>query len=225
MLRLARGQLTWLARKDGRDLGRVGHLGDATPDGLRGGLAQRVAGRPGCPAPSCGGTARSPRRPWPRCARPVGWRSRAGHRCAHLPVSGCSRPAISRSAVVLPQPDGPTMTMNSPSAISRLKSWTASTSPYRFDTCSRLMPRHHAPPPQRRGRRRRGSGAERAPGAAGLGHEHSTVLSSSTVATARASDSGLILSIASLQYQVAAILVAAGALPADALAEWLAYPE
>ena len=36
-----------------------------------------------------------------------------------------SRPAIIRSAVVLPQPDGPTKTTNSPSSTSRSSSWTA----------------------------------------------------------------------------------------------------
>jgi hypothetical protein len=34
-----------------------------------------------------------------------------------------SRPAIMRSRVDLPQPDGPTKTMNSPSAISRSMPW------------------------------------------------------------------------------------------------------
>ena len=39
-----------------------------------------------------------------------------------------------RMVVVLPQPDGPTNTMNSPSAASSEKSSTATTSPKRFDT-------------------------------------------------------------------------------------------
>ena len=39
------------------------------------------------------------------------------------PLLIVSSPAIIRSAVDLPQPDGPTMTMNSPSSISRLRSW------------------------------------------------------------------------------------------------------
>jgi hypothetical protein len=34
-----------------------------------------------------------------------------------------SSPAMDRSAVDLPQPDGPTNTMNSPSAMSRLRSF------------------------------------------------------------------------------------------------------
>ena len=36
-----------------------------------------------------------------------------------------SRPAIIRNAVVLPQPDGPTNTTNSPAATSRFRSLTA----------------------------------------------------------------------------------------------------
>src|SRR5665811_281771 len=49
-----------------------------------------------------------------------------------------SSPAIMRRLVVLPQPDGPTKTMNSPSAISRLKSLTAITSPYFLVTWSKV---------------------------------------------------------------------------------------
>src|SRR3974377_83516 len=40
-----------------------------------------------------------------------------------------SRPAMERSAVDLPHPDGPTRTMNSPSLISRLRSFTPATPP------------------------------------------------------------------------------------------------
>ena len=40
-----------------------------------------------------------------------------------------SSPAMDRSAVDLPHPDGPTRTMNSPSAMSRLSSSTAFTPP------------------------------------------------------------------------------------------------
>jgi hypothetical protein len=40
-----------------------------------------------------------------------------------------SSPASIRSAVVLPEPEGPTNTMNSPSAISRSSPWTTSWSP------------------------------------------------------------------------------------------------
>ena len=45
-----------------------------------------------------------------------------------VPLVGCSKPAISRSTVVLPEPDGPSMEKNSPSAISRSRSSTARTS-------------------------------------------------------------------------------------------------
>src|ERR1700733_505304 len=53
------------------------------------------------------------------------------------PAVMSSRPATIRSAVDFPQPDGPTRIMNSPSAMSRLRSLTASKpSPYRFVICS-----------------------------------------------------------------------------------------
>ena len=42
-----------------------------------------------------------------------------------MPLVMSSSPATIRSAVVLPHPDGPTSTMNSPSATSRLMSLTA----------------------------------------------------------------------------------------------------
>ena len=45
-----------------------------------------------------------------------------------------SRPAIMRSAVDLPQPEGPTRTMNSWSRISRLKSSMTVSVPYCFLT-------------------------------------------------------------------------------------------
>src|SRR4051812_14635652 len=54
-----------------------------------------------------------------------------------VPPEMLSRPATIRSAVVLPQPDGPTRTMNSPSAMSMLRSETALTPPaYTFVTSS-----------------------------------------------------------------------------------------
>jgi hypothetical protein len=40
-------------------------------------------------------------------------------------VVGCSKPAIIRSVVVLPQPDGPSIEKNSPSAMSKSASSTA----------------------------------------------------------------------------------------------------
>src|SRR5262245_31963453 len=49
-----------------------------------------------------------------------------------------SRPAIMRRLVVLPHPEGPTRTMNSPSWMSRLRSFTAENSPKRFQTCSNV---------------------------------------------------------------------------------------
>ena len=56
-----------------------------------------------------------------------------------------SRPAIIRRLVVLPQPDGPTRTMNSPSLMARLRSSTARTSPYFLVTCSNVTVAMRAP--------------------------------------------------------------------------------
>jgi hypothetical protein len=46
-----------------------------------------------------------------------------------VPAVGFSRPAIMRSAVVLPHPEEPTRIMNSPSAMSRVSSSTATVPP------------------------------------------------------------------------------------------------
>src|SRR3990170_5864194 len=53
------------------------------------------------------------------------------------PASGCSKPAIIRSVVVLPQPLGPRSVMNSPSRMSNDTSRTASTLSKRLLTPSR----------------------------------------------------------------------------------------
>src|SRR5215475_10147012 len=49
-----------------------------------------------------------------------------------------SRPAIMRSSVDLPQPDGPTSTQNSPSAIAMSTPWTTSVLPNDFLTRDRV---------------------------------------------------------------------------------------
>src|SRR4051794_33112726 len=49
-----------------------------------------------------------------------------------VPRVGCSNPAIIRSTVVFPDPDGPSMEKNSPSAISRSTPSTARTDPKSF---------------------------------------------------------------------------------------------
>src|SRR5436190_2582944 len=46
-----------------------------------------------------------------------------------VPASGRSKPAITRSVVVLPEPDGPNIVKNSPTRISRSRSSIATTSP------------------------------------------------------------------------------------------------
>jgi len=45
------------------------------------------------------------------------------------PSSGCSKPAITRKVVVFPEPDGPSIVKNSPSAMSRSSRSIATTSP------------------------------------------------------------------------------------------------
>ena len=66
------------------------------------------------------------------------------------PEETSSSPATMRKAVVLPQPDGPTKIMNSPSSIRRLRPSTALTpSPKLFETLSNsmtAMPMIPAPP-------------------------------------------------------------------------------
>src|SRR6266496_5715140 len=50
------------------------------------------------------------------------------------PASGCSKPASTRSRVVLPQPEGPSRVRNSPERTSSVTSRRAWTSPYDFET-------------------------------------------------------------------------------------------
>src|SRR5690242_9505511 len=50
-----------------------------------------------------------------------------------------SRPAIRRSKVVLPQPEGPTKTTNEPSWISSEAPWMILVAPNAFSTFSRVM--------------------------------------------------------------------------------------
>ncbi len=53
------------------------------------------------------------------------------------PVVASSSPAMVRNRVDLPQPDGPTKTTNSPSAISRSTPFSTSTAPNAFFTSTR----------------------------------------------------------------------------------------
>src|ERR1043166_1971033 len=64
------------------------------------------------------------------------------------PLETVSSPAIMRSVVLLPHPDGPTRTTNSPSATSSDTSVTAAERPpsYILETCSRLTPAIVSPP-------------------------------------------------------------------------------
>src|SRR3954470_6428020 len=57
-----------------------------------------------------------------------------------VPALTSSRPAIIRSAVDLPHPDGPTSTISSWSLTSRLRCSMTETSPYRFATSVKVTP-------------------------------------------------------------------------------------
>ena len=67
-------------------------------------------------------------------------RSRSG---ARVPVSGFSSPAITRSVVVLPAPDGPSSTKNAPSGMSSSRSSSAWTSPNDFEIPCATIARGH----------------------------------------------------------------------------------
>ena len=66
------------------------------------------------------------------------------------PASGCSKPAIIRSSVVLPQPDGPSTARSSPGSMSRFSSRTALTEPNDFDSPRIRTWLMRAPPRARR---------------------------------------------------------------------------
>ena len=68
------------------------------------------------------------------------------------PDEMASSPASIRSAVVLPDPDGPTSTMNSPSAISNESSRTACTEPNVLPTASKRTRAISPSPPPRASR-------------------------------------------------------------------------
>src|SRR5574337_663291 len=81
------------------------------------------------------------------------------------PESGCSNPAIIRSVVVLPHPDGPRSVRSSAGCTVRLTSRTAYTSPFtrwanRLDTCSIRMPTALTSPSEETRHFHRARGAE-----------------------------------------------------------------
>ena len=87
-----------------------------------------------CRRSSCAGRARTAGRPCSPAAGSAG-RCVTSVPCEHdRPASGVSKPAIIRSVVVLPQPLGPSIEKNSPSAISSVTSSTAVWLPKRLLT-------------------------------------------------------------------------------------------
>ena len=128
-LALAARQLPRLALEQIAEAEHGRRLVDAPADLLLGQAAPSSARRPCCFAPSCARTGRSSGTP-SRCRG----RAAAGLRDdsvvdPDLPRVTSSSPATMRSAVVLPHPDGPTRTRNSPGSTSRLRSFTATTPP------------------------------------------------------------------------------------------------
>ena len=122
-LLLAAGELVRAALGHGRV--QRDHLQQLADPGLDAAApAGQLARRPGrrrCSARRSG--AGTGRRPGPRSRRGAcapGPRRRRPPPCCPfsemLPVSGCSKPAISRSSVVLPEPDGPTIAVVPPLA-------------------------------------------------------------------------------------------------------------
>ena len=107
--------------------------------GPRGARGARAARTRCCRPPSCGGTARSSgRRSRPRaCRAPTFVTSRP---CRTMrPWSIVVRPAIARSSVLLPLPEGPSSTNSSPSSICAVTSLTAAAPRKSLDTCSRAI--------------------------------------------------------------------------------------
>ncbi len=68
-----------------------------------------------------------------------GWPVMSTPSMVMMPPLTSSRPAISRSSVDLPQPDGPTNTTNSPSRMSRSTSLMTGWPAKCLETCRRLM--------------------------------------------------------------------------------------
>ena len=97
------------------------------------GHAWRAGGRRRrCRTRSGAGTARSSGTRCSRSACAAACTPCRRRRAGSGPRSGCSNPAIIRSVVVLPQPDGPSIEKNSPPACARSMPSTAVTSPNRL---------------------------------------------------------------------------------------------
>ena len=56
-----------------------------------------------------------------------------------LPASGTSSPAMTRSSVDLPEPDGPSSAVSDPDGISSETSWSASKSPKDLVMCCAVI--------------------------------------------------------------------------------------
>ena len=113
----------------GRELHQIEQLHGAAAD-LR---PRRAHGRPAAPsgrrrycrAPSCGGTAHSAGTRSRHCAPARCDATHPRRRRRSCPLVGCSSPAISRSSVVLPEPEGPSSAISSPERMSSETSCSA----------------------------------------------------------------------------------------------------
>ena len=128
-LALPAGELPGQAVQQGLDAQHVGGAPyprlDLRPGGAPAPSARRRCSR----GRSCRGRARSSGTPWRGCGRAAACRSPTSSPMVTVPASTSSSPAIQRSNVDLPQPEGPTRTANSPSAMSRSIPRTAGTLP------------------------------------------------------------------------------------------------
>ncbi len=113
------------------DLRRALHALRRSPPSAGPGSSGR---RPCCRTRSCAGRARSSGTPW-RCRGPSApGRSPRARRWRSRPQVMLSSPATMRSSVDLPQPEGPTITTNSPSLMSIEMPWITLTAPKDLNT-------------------------------------------------------------------------------------------
>ncbi len=116
-LALAAGELAGLAIDQVLELQRLRGSVDAAGDLVLAACGCSAARRTCSGGPSCAGRARSSGTPWRRSRSAGGSSSTRRSPIWISPPSISSRPAIIRSSVDFPQPEGPRKTMNSPDSM------------------------------------------------------------------------------------------------------------
>ena len=146
-LLLAAGELGRLALEQFLQAEQAGDARQA-PGAVRRRAPCAPSGRTRCSRPPTGaGTARRTGTP-SRCrAAPAAARSRRCRRCSTWPALTSSSPAIRRSVVDLPQPEGPSSTTKRPAAASKLTSSTARAASHALVTPRRLIADTEVPSP------------------------------------------------------------------------------